>query len=251
MTKELDVTAEPENEAVEGAPANRTSDVYKSSTEPAVKNVAQEQALVNATSKHPEASIPATDLSLADIERSRSRPLQWVAYVAVVLIAIIAPYWLGRALAADHTEWVINHLTMFEPRGVALVSWAVTVVAFAGLGVAIIEARSWIWRIVFVIGLAAEQFIGGLCLLRLDFWYSTYVVYGDSSAQANAANLGIIAAGVAVAVYAVVFVGLLVLIPKESPLNVLTRSWVSFLMFFVIEVIALCVVLFGGLLTVV
>ena len=54
----------------------------------------------------------------------------------------------------------------------------------------------------------------GLCLLRFDFWYATYVVYGDDAAVPNAANLGIIAAGVAVAVYAVLFVGLLVMIRK-------------------------------------
>ena len=38
---------------------------------------------------------------------------------------------------------------------------------------------------------------------------------------------------------------------KESKFNVLTRSWASFLLFFVIEIIALAVVLFGGLLNVV
>jgi len=32
-------------------------------------------------------------------------------------------------------------------------------------------------------------------------------------------------------------------------LNVLTRSWASFILFFAIEAIALLVVLFGGLLT--
>ena len=92
----------------------------------------------------------------------------------------------------------------------------------------------------FVVGLAAEQFIAGLSLLKLNFWYSTYVVYGDSARLPNAANLGIIAAGVGVAVYAVVWVGLLI---------VLTRSWASFILFFAIETAALLIVLFGGLLT--
>lgn len=46
-----------------------------------------------------------------------------------------------------------------------------------------------------------------------------------------------------------VFVGLLVIIRKTSPLNVLTKSWASFILYFVIETIALLVVLFGGLLT--
>lgn len=45
------------------------------------------------------------------------------------------------------------------------------------------------------------------------------------------------------------FVGLLVIIRKTSPLNVLTKSWASFILYFVIETIALLVVLFGGLLT--
>ncbi|MFZ2596909.1 MAG: hypothetical protein WAX50_04810, partial [Bifidobacterium adolescentis] len=55
-------------------------------------------------------------------------------------------------------------------------------------------------------------------------------------------------AGFGVAVYAVLWVGLLVCIKKESKLNVLTRSWASFLLFFAIELVALAVVLFGGLL---
>ncbi|MBW3082806.1 hypothetical protein [Bifidobacterium phasiani] len=217
----------------------------------ATADPANENEVQAEVSKHPVASIPTTDLSLADIERSRSRPMRWVAYVVLVLAAIIGPYWLGRMLATNHTEWLVSHLSMLEPRGVALVAWAVTVMAFTGLALVIVETRNRIGHIVFIAGLAAEQFIGGLCLLRLDFWYSTYVIYGDSAPLANAANLGIIAAGIAVAVYAVVFVGLLVLIRKDSPLNVLTRSWASYLLFFALEVVALFVVLFGGLLTVV
>ena len=50
-------------------------------------------------SKHPEASIPETDLSLADIERRRSHPLRWALIILAVLCAIIAPYWFGRSLA--------------------------------------------------------------------------------------------------------------------------------------------------------
>ena len=103
----------------------------------------------------------------------------------------------------------------------------------------------------FAVKSAAEQFAAGVCLLSFNFWNATYVMYGDSSGLANAANLGIIAAGCGVAVYAVLWVGLLVCIKKESKFNVLTRSWASFLLFFVIEIIALAVVLFGGLLNVV
>ena len=139
-------------------------------------------------SKHPDPSIPVTDLSLADIERRQSHPVPWAVFIVAVLAAIIAPYWLGRSLAVGHTQWLITHLNLFTPRGVAFVSWTVTLTTFTGLGLAVVESRNWLCRIVFVVGLAAEQFIAGLSLLKLNFWYSTYVVYGDSAQLPNAAE---------------------------------------------------------------
>ncbi|RIY19121.1 teichoic acid transporter, partial [Gardnerella vaginalis] len=124
-----------------------------------------------------------------------------------------------------------------------------TVATATTLAMALIESKKWLWRFLFVIFLTIEQFISGLCLLRLSFWYSTYVVYGSAAGLANAANLGIISAGFGVAVYAVLFVGLLVIVPKTSRLNVLTCSWASFIMFYTIEVLAILVVIFGGFMT--
>ena len=54
----------------------------------------------------------------------------------------------------------------------------------------------------------------------------------------------------ALAVFAVVG-GLLVAIKKDSPLNVLTHVWTSLILLLVFETIALLIVMFGGLLTVV
>ncbi len=47
-------------------------------------------------SKHPTASIEPSDLSLADIERRKSHPVRWILFMALVLLAMIAPYWWGR-----------------------------------------------------------------------------------------------------------------------------------------------------------
>lgn len=199
-------------------------------------------------SKHPDPTIPVTELSLADIERGRSHPVRWSLLAFAVLVALIAPYWFGRAQAVGNTAWLTAHFGMVTPQGMAFVSWTVTLVAVACLGLAIVDSGRWLWRVLFTLGLAAEQLVAGVSLLKFDFWYSTYVVYGDAAAVANAANLGIIAAGLGVAVFAVVWVGLLVVIRKDSPLNVLTRSWASFILFFVIETMCLMGVLFGGLL---
>lgn len=190
--------------------------------------------------------LPETDLSIADFSRKNSKPNRWWMYLGVVLLAIVLPYWIGRTLAVQYTSWVIAHCAGLSAQGVVFLSWVVTVAAFTSLAMALIESHRWIWRFVFVVFLALEQLIAGLCMLSMSFWYSTYVVYGSASGLANAANLGIISAGFAVAVYAVLFVGLLVIIPKKSRLNVLTRSWVSFIMFYAVEVLAILVVLFGG-----
>lgn len=199
-------------------------------------------------SKHPEPTIPDSDLSLADIERSKSHPVQWAVFAILLLLAIIVPYGIGRDIAVRNTSDLVAAVSKLSVQGVVFISWLVTVLAFTGLGMLIVDSRRWLWRVVFVLGVIAEQFIAGMCLLRFNFWYSTYVVYGSDAPLANAANLGIMAAGAAVAVYALVFVGLLVAIRKDSPLNALTHSWASLTMFFVIEVAALCIVMFGGLL---
>lgn len=199
-------------------------------------------------SKHPTASIEQSDLSLADIERRKSHPVRWMLFIVLVLIAMIAPYWLGRVVAVKDATWMVEHLGFLDPKGVALISWTVTVAALTGLGLMVADTKKWLWGCVFVIGLAAEQFIAGVCLLSFNFWNATYVMYGGASGLANAANLGILAAGFGVAVYAVLWVGMLVCIKKESKLNVLTRSWASFLLFFVIEVVALVVAMSGGIL---
>lgn len=209
---------------------------------------------VASESEHPSSSgvdfaaVDESRLSLADIERHRFHPVRWTMYLTAVLVAIIGPYWLGRALAVHRTAWLVGRMETFTPQGIAFVSWLVTATALTGLGMAVIESSRWFWRIVFLVGLAAEQLIAGASLLRFDFWYSTYVVYGRYSPLADAANMGIIAAGGAAAVFAVVFVGLLVIIRRDSPLNVLTRSWAAFLLFAGIQGLALAVVLCSGLL---
>ena len=74
-------------------------------------------------SKHPEASIPETDLSLADIERRRSHPLRWVLIILAALCAIVAPYWFGRSLAVNNTDSIVAVFGGVSPQGIALVGW--------------------------------------------------------------------------------------------------------------------------------
>lgn len=197
------------------------------------------------TESHPR------ELSLADQERRSWRPGRWIVLVVALLLAIIVPYGAGRMLALRHTDLVLRVVGRFTPQGMALVSWAVTVALFAMLAMAVMESRRVGWRVLLLLMVACEQFIAGVGLLRFDFWNATYVVYGDGASPINASNMGIIGAAVGVAVFAVLYVGLLVLIRKDSPLNLLTRSWSALTMFFVIELIALGVIVLGGLASIV
>lgn len=219
------VPAKSDAPAENAAPAKEISDAYLSS------------------------DLPETELSIADFSRKHANPKRWWIYLGILLLAIVLPYWAGRTLAVQYTSWVVSHCAGLSAQGVVFISWVITVAAFTSLAMALIESSSWVWRFIFVVFLAFEQLIAGLCMLSMSFWYSTYVVYGPASGLANAANLGIISAGFAVAVFAVLFVGLLVIIPKKSRLNVLTRSWASFIMFYAVEVLAIIVVLFGGFMT--
>lgn len=198
-------------------------------------------------SKHPVSTIPETDVSWADFQRKRFNPWAWGAYVVLILLAIVVPYWAGRRLALHHTARVLRMLQPFTAQGVTFISWMVAMAMFAFLGLAIVVSKYWLFRVLFALGLAFEQLIAGMCVLKLNFWYSTRVLYGDASALPNAANLGILAAVLGVGVFAVVFVGLLVVIRRDSPLNVLTHSWAAFLLFFAIEAIAILFAIFVGI----
>ncbi|NEG96317.1 hypothetical protein GFD17_06045 [Bifidobacterium sp. SMB2] len=187
--------------------------------------------------------------SIAELGRRRWHKGRWAAFIIALIAAIIVPYGGGRLLAMNGTQLVVDFVEPFDPRGMALLSWAITVVMFASLGMAVMETKRVLWRVLFILALALEQLVAGVGLLRLNFWNSTYVVYGEAAPPINAANLGIISAAVGLAVFAVVYVGLLVTIHKDSRLNTLTRSWSALSMFFVIEVVALLVVLLGGLVT--
>ena len=91
-------------------------------------------------SKHPTASIEPSDLSLADIERRKSHPVRWILFMALVLLAMIAPYWWGRDIAVRDASWMVANLNFLDPKGVALISWTVTIVALTGLGLMVADA---------------------------------------------------------------------------------------------------------------
>ena len=95
----------------------------------------------NDVSKHPVASIPESTLSLADIERKRSHPALWLAYALLVIAAIVVPYWWGRAIAVNDTQWLLDNLSALEPRGAAFVAWTVTLIAVSGLGLLVVDAH--------------------------------------------------------------------------------------------------------------
>ena len=91
------------------------------------------------------------------------------AYALLVIAAIVVPYWWGRAIAVNDTQWLLDNLSALEPRGAAFVAWTVTLIAVSGLGLLVVDAHRRLWGAVFVIGLAAEQLIAGLCILKIDF----------------------------------------------------------------------------------
>lgn len=193
----------------------------------------------------------AADLSMAERQRRASKPAKWVGYISMLILVTVVPYGIGRTIGLRHTDMLLGVLQRFDPRGIALIAWLSVVVTLGSLGMAIGRPQRRRWRFIALAAFAVEQFIGGFALLKTNFWYSTYVIYRDRSYLANAANLGILAGAIGFAVYAVLFVAILVLIRKDSPLNVLTKGVWVVAVFAMVEVLAILVVLFGGMLTLV
>ncbi|MDD6461283.1 MAG: teichoic acid transporter [Bifidobacteriaceae bacterium] len=204
----------------------------------------------SATQQQP-ADQPLTDeqieakLSYADIQRRKSRPRFWLLFLVSLLVALIAPYGIGRWLALNRTDRLVTMLSSIDPRGIALLSWSVAVFCMVSLFMAFLDNMRVKWTAAFLVFLGCVQFISGFCLLKTRFWFSTYAVYGSAAGAANAANVGILAAAVGLAVFAVLYVVILIAVKKTSPLNVLTEDWAALIMFWTIEVAALLISIFS------
>ena len=194
---------------------------------------------------------PHNAVSLADQKRQVFRPGSWVVSIVLALVAMIVPYWMGRDLAINHTQFLINVLSRVDPRGLALISWISVVLIFASLGLAVAGWHRKPSLVMAFFAFAFEQFLGGFSLLKGDFWYSTYVVFHDQAIYANAVNLGIISAVAGFVGFAIVFVAILIFIKRTSRLNVLTRAGSALSCYLIIELAALMIVLFGGIITIV
>ena len=88
-------------------------------------------------SKHPEPTIPDSDLSLADIERSRSHPVQWAVFAVLLLFAVIVPYGIGRDIAVRDTQRLIAVTGRLSVQGVMFISWLAFSAAASSSGVSI------------------------------------------------------------------------------------------------------------------
>lgn len=187
-------------------------------------------------------------ISIADAQKKHRRSLWNYVFVSiVVLLLVTVPYGVGRHQAIYNTSQVIYVLSNFAPRGWALLSWSVMVIVITSFSLAVIESAWWTWGTVSAVFFAIQQYLSGIALFRPNYWWGTKVIFGSSDVYANGINAGIQCAVWALGVFAVTYFIALIFIPKKSKLNVLTRSWVAFIVFFIVEIGGLMIAFFGGL----
>ncbi|WP_018143374.1 hypothetical protein [Alloscardovia criceti] len=187
-------------------------------------------------------------ISIADAQRSkRIKPWKYVLVGIALLLVLTVPYGIGRHSVFSDTPWTIWFLSQFQPIGWALISWSLTVLTMLALALAVIESAWKTWGVVSYLAFAGVEYLSGLSILRVNYWWSTKVIFGSSDVYANGINAGIICAVWALGVFVAFYITTLVFVKKTSPLNILTRSWVAFCGFFLIEVGGLIVAMFGGM----
>ncbi len=189
-------------------------------------------------------------LSLAESHHQASHPVRVVVGIVLFLIAALAPYALGRWIAVSRTDELICVYALFDPRGLALIAWMDVTLAWISLTVAVISyrhRRSGLWwtLVLFVI----EQFLAGIALLKWNFWSSTFVVFQSRAIYANAINFGILASVVAALAFGLLYIVLLLFVRPGSPADFLTSAPAALCEYLVLELAAILIVLFGGLLT--
>ncbi|TCD53736.1 hypothetical protein EJ419_07150 [Alloscardovia theropitheci] len=187
-------------------------------------------------------------ISIADAQRSKkSSPWKYALVAALVLLVVTLPYGLGRHNAVYNTSWTIWFLSQIQPIGWAIISWITMVVTMLGLALATIESSWKTWGVVAYITFACEQYLSGLAMYRPDYWWGTKVIFGSYASYANGINAAITTSVWGLGVFVVMYVIALFFIPKDSKLNVFTRSWTAFVAFFIVQICALIVAMFGGL----
>lgn len=190
-------------------------------------------------------------LSLADQEKRSAHPAALVFWTVAVLLAATVPYWFGRQLAIMRTQQAVAILTRLSMQGLALIAWIVVTAVFLAVDVAIIAATKLRRRIaggIAYILFAIEQFLAGIGLLKLNFWYSTYAVYGRFCGYANAVNIGIVSSAIGFFVFAICFVIMMLLAKRGSKLSGLLQGTSAFTAFMLVEFASVSIVLFSGLL---
>ena len=185
-------------------------------------------------------------LSLAEERHRRMRPWRIVCGIIAVLLAAIVPYWVGRRIAIWHTGQVMFVLRCMDPLGWALAAWTVVTVLFAVLELTLVVRRRGFLLALALALFALIQLVSGVSLLKSDFWYGTFAVYGKGSLYVNAVNLGMIASASGLFVFSIVFVTLLVFVRNGSKVKMLLRGWSAFAFFLICELAAICIVLFCG-----
>lgn len=191
---------------------------------------------------------PHYRLSLADQKKqsSLSTAAKIGVFVAIVFDMIV-PYGMGRAWALSKTGQVIRAFQHIDPRGWAVLAWLSVTLLCACLGRAMSATRraGWLWLA--YANFFVVQLLAGVGLLKWNFWYSTWVVYDESSVFADAIDLGLMASLFGLVVFAVVFVLLLVMVKRDSPLDILLQGWMAFTLFLLVELAMLIGMLFGGI----
>lgn len=191
-------------------------------------------------------SAEESHISVADVQRSRSHPARVVVFLLLTILAATLPYGWGRSLALNHTKELMSLLAPYDPRSMAFLSWAVTTMVFMALGMVIMDSKRILWGLIALLLFSSQQFLCGLGLVKTSFWYGTQVVYGSAAGYANALNVGVFSSGIGLALFLIAYLLVLVSVKKTSSLNILTRSWMALLSFFLVEVLVMILTYLGG-----
>ncbi|MDR2799580.1 MAG: hypothetical protein LBB07_03105 [Bifidobacteriaceae bacterium] len=166
-----------------------------------------------------------------DLEIEHKKHLPW-GYIITIFSILVLPFWIGR-----NTALLYAKIPNLNPVFYLFLGQISALAALLALILLIAVKNKKAMFVVFSICFSAVQFLCGFAFLKVNYYDSTQIVFGDRANLANAISIGIIASGAAFIIYILFILVAYIVISRQSKWVWITRTKYNWLFFIILQIV--------------
>jgi hypothetical protein len=183
--------------------------------------------------KNTKCAMGENDLkSPIDLAIEHKKHLPW-GYIITIFSILVLPFWIGR-----NTALLYASIPKLSPVFYLFLGQISTLAALLALILLVAVKNKKQMFIIFAICFSIVQFLCGFAFLKVNYYDSTQIVFGDRANLANAVSIGIIASGAAFIVYILFILIAYIAIPRVSKYVWITRAKYNWIFFLGLQIIS-------------